>query len=296
MTFKDRTQAGKELARSLARFRGRDVVVYALPRGGVVVGAEVADYLKVPLDVIVPRKIGHPMSPEYAIGAVTETGRPVWNESELGFTEPGWRLSKVSLARQEAKRRRIKYQGDRAASDPQGKVAIIVDDGIATGLTMLAAVKDVLNLRPKAVVVAVPVAPESASDMLDSYVDELLVLHIPSGYFGSVGEYYKDFPQIDDEEVRACIGAYSKVTDTPLDLPALNALLSTVKQYPATSGDLAARAKHLHSPAGVVNFFESIPKDVEFKDKADVMRRSEVAEIIMEEETDQPDETLHSYD
>ncbi len=296
MKFQDRTQAGQLLARSLARYKGRDVVVYALPRGGVLVAAEVAAYLKAPLELIIARKIGHPMSPEYAIGAVTETGHPVWNESELGFTEPGWRLSKIALARQEAKRRRIKYQGDRGPADPQGKVAVIVDDGIATGLTMVAAVKDVLKQRPKAVVVAVPVAAESALDQLVPFIDELVALNVLSGYFGSVGEYFDNFPQVDDEEVRVCIEAYRTVADNTLDLSALNSVLATVKQYPATSGDLAARAKRLHSPASVVNFFESIPNDVEFTDQADVMRRSEIAELIMEEETVQPDESLRSYD
>jgi len=296
MIFQDRTQAGQRLAQSLARFKGRDVLVYALPRGGVVVGAEVAAQLNVPLDMIIPLKIPHPMSSEYAIGAVTETGQPVWNQSELGFTEPGWRLSKISLAREDAKRRRTKYLGDRASLNPKGKVAIIVDDGIATGLTMIAAIKDVLRQRPVAVVVAVPVAPEAASEQLAPYIDELITLHVPTDYFEAVGKYYENFPQVTDEEVLACLEANWATADNPLDLSALNTVLATVERYPATSGELADRAKRLHSPASVVSFFESILKDVEFKDKAEVVRRSEAVEVIMEEEADEPDESLRSYD
>jgi predicted phosphoribosyltransferase len=296
MIFQDRTQAGIELAESLAKFRDRDVVVYALPRGGVVVGVEVASYLQAPFGLIIPRKIGHPMEPEYAIGAVTETGHPVWNESELGFTEPGWRNHEVALARQEAKRRRMNYQGHRASTDSGGKVAIIVDDGIATGLTMVAAVKEVLGQRPQMVVVAVPVAPGAAATQLRPFVDELVVLVVPTGSFGAVGEYYETFPQVEDDEVRAYLEAYQAGITVPVDLAALRMVLANVHQYPTTSRELAARAKRMRAPGNVVDFFESIPKDIEFKDKADVVRRTEAAAILEEEEVDQPDETLRSYD
>ena len=297
MIFQDRVTAGKLLALDLSRYKGRAVVVFALPRGGVVLGAEVARYLNAPLDLLIPRKIGHPKSQEYAIGAVTETGQPVWNNSELGSIDETWRSHQVHLARREAKRRRVKYQRNQRLPDLAGQTAIIVDDGIATGLTMIAAVRDLIKLQPESVVVAVPVAPGDVIRIIAKYVDDVIVLHHPRGHFGAIGAFYKDFPQVGDEEVRGLMDAYRTVPITePLDLMALNALLATIQHYPVTSTEIAAQAKRLHSPANVVNFFESIPGNVEFEDKTDVMLRSEEAAIVMEDERGEPDERLRSYD
>jgi hypothetical protein len=181
--------------------------------------------------------------------------------------------------------------------DAEGQTAIIVDDGIATGLTMIAAIRDLSKYRPKFVVVAVPVAPRDAIRKITDYVNEVIVLHTPIGRFGAIGDYYDDFSQVDDEEVRGLMDAYRAAPAAePLDLTALNSLLATIRRYPVTSAEMAKQAKRLHAPANVVNFFESIPGNVEFGDKTDVMLRSEEAAMVMEEQTGEPDEHLSSYD
>jgi predicted phosphoribosyltransferase len=201
--FQNRTEAGQQLAEALQRYETDNTIVYALPRGGVVIGAEVARHLGVPLELVIARKIGHPFWREYAVGAVTETGEPVWNESERDNIDRAQQELAVQKERTEAKRRRIKYIGDRLGLHPEGKVVIIVDDGIATGLTMLAAVKDLHRKHPKKIVVAVPVAPADAVTDIEEYVDEVVTLEtMPSDEFGAVGAYYRDFEQIEDYEVQ----------------------------------------------------------------------------------------------
>src|SRR3989344_1657662 len=143
MRFKDRADAGRKLAHALNKFKGRQGVVYALPRGGVVLGVEIAQALHMPLDLVIPRKIGHPISPEYAIGAVVENGEKVCNEMEVARIDPEWFRREVERERQEARRRRELYLGGREPAPVEGKTAIIVDDGIATGLTMEVAIRDV---------------------------------------------------------------------------------------------------------------------------------------------------------
>jgi len=202
MIFQDRTEAGKKLAVSLEGYRDTDAVVYALPRGGVAVGIEVATHLNVPLDLIIARKIGHPLSPEYAIGAVTETGEPIWNEAELSSTTKQWRESQIQQARGEAKRRRLSYLGSQPNIPAKDKTAIVVDDGIATGLTMIAAIADLRKRRPKEVVVAVPVAPKDTVEKLKNLTERTVVLHIPDGTFWAIGNYYLNFGQVEDEEVK----------------------------------------------------------------------------------------------
>ncbi len=297
MVFKNRTDAGLQLARTLTAYRGMDVVVYALPRGGVVLGAEVARYLNAPLALIIPRKIGHPLSPEYAIGAVTETGEPVWNPAELKFTNEPWRQRQVELARREAKRRRVRYQGDQPVPDGAGITAILVDDGIATGLTVIAAVRDLRKLRPAQIVVAVPVAPEDVPREIIESADDIVVLELPAKFLGAIGAYYRNFDQVSDEEVRQLMNAYRPAPRAePLDLAALNAMLATVEHFPVTSGEIASRARRLQAPANVVSFFESIPHDTKFTNRADIMRRSEITEVLLNEELGEPGENLRSYD
>jgi predicted phosphoribosyltransferase len=202
MLFENRAEAGKELAAKLTKYQNQ-AVVYALPRGGVVVGAEIAKKLSVPLDLIIARKIGHPYNSEYAIGAVTETGDPIWNEEELKSISGQWQKSQIELARTEAKRRRIKYLGDKPAFSVKNKTAIIVDDGIATGLTMIAAIAELRKRQPKKVIVAVPVAPKDTTEKIANLCDEVVVLHNPSSGFWAIGNYYQDFNQVEDQEVKA---------------------------------------------------------------------------------------------
>jgi predicted phosphoribosyltransferase len=175
--------------------------VYALPRGGVPLGVEVAKALHMPLDLIIPRKIGHPSNPEYAICAVGESGALVCNEAEVSRVDQEWFQQQVQAEREEARRRRAHYLKHRASVPLKGKTAIIVDDGIATGFTMEAAIQDARQQRPGRVVVAVPVVPRYTMDRLRNEVDEVVTLDIPEVYLGAVGAYYDDFAQVSDEEV-----------------------------------------------------------------------------------------------
>lgn len=201
MRFRDRREAGQKLAQALARYRGREGIVYPLPRGGVVLGVEIARALGMPLDLVIPRKIGHPYNPEYAICAVTEHGAPVCNEREVAQVDPEWFRKRVEAERREARRRRELYLAGRVPLPAEGKIAIVVDDGIATGLTMRAAIQDVRSRHPARVIVAVPVAPKDTADRLMRDVDEVAALDVSDFYLGAVGAYYDDFPQLTDDEV-----------------------------------------------------------------------------------------------
>lgn len=201
MHFRDRSDAGIQLAHVLRKFRGENGIVYALPRGGVVLGAEVARALKMPLDLLIPRKIGHSYQPEYAIAAVVESGELVTNEDEVARVDPIWFREAVATQRGEARRRRELYLGGREPSSATGKTAIIVDDGIATGLTMEVAIRDAKRHNPARLVVAVPAAPRDTVARLMPELNEFIVLDQSPHYLGAVGAYYDDFPQVSDEEV-----------------------------------------------------------------------------------------------
>jgi predicted phosphoribosyltransferase len=198
--FEDRVDAGKKLAAALSGYRGQDVIVYALPRGGVVLGAEIARSLNAPLDLVIVRKIGHPMSPEYAIAAVAEDGHAVMDAFQVKSVDKRWFSVAARLEQKEARRRRQMYMGGRDTAVATGKVAIIVDDGLATGLTMRAAVREVRHSNPRKIVVAVPVAPSRTIEDLNAVVDELVVLQVPSD-FAAIGSFYRDFRQVTDAEV-----------------------------------------------------------------------------------------------
>ncbi len=201
MRFRNRTHAGKKLAQALSKYNNEDGIVYALPRGGVPLGVEVAKALHMPLDLIIPRKIGHPSNSEYAICAVCESGALVCNEMEVSQVDEQWFQRQVQIEQDEARRRRCNYLRHRESLPLKGKMAIIVDDGIATGLTMEAAILDAKQLQPDRVVVAVPVVPQDTLDRLRSEVDDFVTLDTPEMYLGSVGAYYDDFAQVSDEEV-----------------------------------------------------------------------------------------------
>lgn len=200
MRFKDRMEAGKRLATALNKYRDEDGIVYPLPRGGIPVGVEIAKALHMPLDLIIPRKIGHPFNPEYAIGAVSENGDMVCNEWELSQIDQQWFQERVKRERQESRRRREQYLRGRPPLPAAGKTVILVDDGIATGLTMRAAIRDARHRHPAYIVVAIPVAPKDTAALLKQEVDDVVVLHIPDFYLGAVGTYYYDFCQVTHEE------------------------------------------------------------------------------------------------
>lgn len=201
MRFKDRTDAGRRLADRLRALR-EAAVVYALPRGGVVLGVIVARQLKAPLDLMIARKIGHPLAPEYAIAAVTEDGALLGNPAELAEVDERWLRQRIHAEREEAHRRRVLYMAGRLPHPVEGKTAVIVDDGVATGLTLRAAIRDVLRRHPRRIVVAVPVIPPDVADVVREEIDELITLD-SSAYLGAVGAYYDDFAPVEDDEVAA---------------------------------------------------------------------------------------------
>ena len=202
--YRDRRDAGQVLAQSLSAWRGHaGAVVLALPRGGVPVGFEVARALGLPLDVLVVRKLGLPSQPELAMGAVASGGARVLNDEVLRFLPPGSdALERVEAReRAELQRRELAYRGERAPLEMRGRVGILVDDGLATGATMAAAVQALRSLGAARAVVAVPVASAEALDRIAELADEVQCPSVPSG-FGAVGQYYDSFEQTDDQEVR----------------------------------------------------------------------------------------------
>jgi putative phosphoribosyl transferase len=205
MRFRDRSDAGRKLAQALKKYQNQDGVIYALPRGGVVLGVEVARELGMPLDLLIPRKIGHPLQPEYAIGAVVETGEMICNQREVVRLDPQWLRQEVEAERQEARRRRELYLGGREPVSVKGKTAIILDDGIATGLTMEVAIRDARRREPARLIVAVPVAPPETAERLAREVDEFVLLDHSPYYLGAVGAYYDHFAQVSDDEVVALL-------------------------------------------------------------------------------------------
>ncbi len=199
--FKDREEAGRKLAEALEKYKGlKNAVVVALPRGGVVLGRIVADALGAPLDLVVPRKIGAPFNEEYAIGALAESGEAVWNEEERVRCDAAALRHIVEKERKEAERRLNVYRKGLPPRDLKGKTVILVDDGVATGYTMRAAINTVKAERPEKIVVAVPVGPKDTLGELKREADEVVILHTPMLFF-AIGGFYEVFPQVEDEAV-----------------------------------------------------------------------------------------------
>lgn len=180
MHFRNREQAAEKLAKALSEYKNKQVVVYALPRGGVVLGSIIAKYLNAPFDLLIPRKIGHPSMSEYAIAAVTESGDIVENTEEIESIDRSWFKKEVENQRKEAKRRREKYLTGQMSVDVSNKTAIIVDDGIATGLTMKAAIADVKRFKPSKIIIAVPVVPRDTKKTLKKLLIKLSRLTLRS--------------------------------------------------------------------------------------------------------------------
>jgi putative phosphoribosyl transferase len=211
LPFLDRADAGQRLCEKLKRFEGEDAVVFALPRGGAPVAAPIAEMLNAPLDLVLVRKIGVPYQPELAMGAVADGGTPVVVRNDDVIALSG--VSETRFAREcaeqcaEIERRRGLYLGGRPRVDVKGRVAIVVDDGVATGATMRAALKAVRAREPRRLVLAVPVAPAETLDALRRDVDHLVCLEAHD-YFLGVGCYYRDFRQIEDQEVISLLDRY----------------------------------------------------------------------------------------
>jgi putative phosphoribosyl transferase len=208
MHFTDRRHAGQVLAAKLDHYRGRDdVLVLALPRGGLPVAFEVAQALRAPLDVFIVRKLGVPGHEEFAMGAIASGGVRVMNPQAAGLHIPQSAVEAVvRREQQELERRERLYRGERPAPDVAGRVAILVDDGLATGSTMRAAATALRSLGPSRVVVAVPVASRDTCEEFRSEVDEVICAVTPR-FFQAVGLHYEDFTQTEDAEVHELLAA-----------------------------------------------------------------------------------------
>ena len=204
--FSDRTEVGKLLADRLLKMKLQNPIVLAIPRGGVPVAKEIALTLGADLDLVITRKIGHPDQPEFAIGAITQEGRLI---VEQGLIKR-YAISK-SYLREETERqkreildRMRKYRGDAEYPDLAGKTVIIVDDGVATGNTMLAAIESVKEKKPAAIMVAIGVAPASTIRQLSTKVDQVVCLDTPEPFY-AIGEFYERFEQVEDDQVKKAL-------------------------------------------------------------------------------------------
>lgn len=203
--FADREDAGRQLAAALARYRGRNALVLAIPRGGIPIGRILADALGGELDVVLVRKLGAPFNPEFAIGAIDEAGTVHLIEH---VAIPG---ADRAYIRREAEQqlaviraRRARYSPQRPPIDPAGRVVIVVDDGLATGATMKAALHAVRVRKPLRLICAVPVAAPDSLSEIQEIADEVVCLSAPQG-FRAVGYFYREFPDVDDEEALALL-------------------------------------------------------------------------------------------
>lgn len=205
--FFDRSDAGKQLARLVSKYKNqKDVIVIGLPRGGVVTAYEVAVFLNAPLDVVCPRKIGSPDNPEFALGAITETGEGFFNDALIKQLHVSSTYLEEEIAKEKkcAEMRLALYRKGRHPLNLQAKTVLIVDDGLATGATMKAAILSVKLQTPAKIVVAVPVAPPDTVSEIQEMVDEFLCLETPR-LFQAVGQFYRNFDQTENEEVIALL-------------------------------------------------------------------------------------------
>jgi predicted phosphoribosyltransferase len=210
--FESRLDAARRLAQALGAYKGRNPLVLAIPRGAVAMGAEIARLLEGELDVVLVKKLHAPGSPEFAVGAIDESG---WTYIAPYAASAG--ADQAYLAREKdaelalLRRRRAQYTPARAPADPAGRVAIVVDDGIATGASMIAALHAVRAKQPARLVCAVPVAPAESLEQIRPYADELVCLETPEGFM-AVGQFYRHFEQVEDDEVVALLARHGKRT------------------------------------------------------------------------------------
>lgn len=201
--FTDRKDAGFQLAKNLNRYKDREgVLVLGLPRGGAVTGFEIARTIGAALDVLIVRKVGFPGHEELAVGAISETGAVVLNEDVIsrGRVSRKYIEDAIAVQKEEIARRINLYRDGRRLQKLEGKTIIVVDDGVATGATMKASIATLKEEKIKRLVIAIPVSPRETADELRAMADEFICLYIPTD-FAAVGNYYKDFSQVSDEEV-----------------------------------------------------------------------------------------------
>ena len=211
MSFADRSDAGRKLAQALLRYKDQEPVILALLRGGVPVAAEVAAALDAPLDLILVRKIGVPAQPELAMGAVANGGAPLVVRNDDVIRMAGIEEAEFETIRErelaEIERRRWLYLGSRASVDVGGRVAIVIDDGIATGATTRAALRATRIRKPGKLVLAVPVAPTDTLAAMRQEADDVICLE-DHEFFGAIGFYYADFRQLSDREVKDTVARF----------------------------------------------------------------------------------------
>jgi len=216
--FFDRDDAGKQLAQKLKGYTGTNAVVYAVPRGGVVTGREVSRALDVPMDIVVACRVIHPMNKECAVCAVTEDGERVCDEVGVCCLDDAWIDVESKIQQEEARRRRRVYRGSETPLSAEGRTAILVDDGVATGLSMKAVILAIQKQKPRKIVVATPVAPHRIVTELNQLVDEMVVLKDESHYKGTVSMYYKHFHAVSDKEVQAALGSVETMYNPRVDV------------------------------------------------------------------------------
>lgn len=208
MIFEDRTDAAFKLAKKMEWLKKEDPVILAIPRGGVVTGDVIAVELGVKLDVIVSKKIGAPHNPELAIGAVMHDGSYFPNEdiTRMLNVPQNYIDSEIKRLMKEIDRRLMKFRGNKEYN-LEGRTVVLVDDGIATGATMFVAIYWVKKQKPKKLIVAIPVGPKDTIDRLNKVADDVIVLYAPVD-FGAIGEFYRDFDQVEDFQVQEIMSKY----------------------------------------------------------------------------------------
>lgn len=197
MMFKNRYDAALKLIPFLEKYKNERGVVFAIPRGGVPIGYYISKHYNLPLELLLTKKIGHPENEEFAIGAVSLEDYII---DERHNIPESYIENEIKRIRESLKERYKKFMGDRKPVDMEDKIVIIVDDGIATGNTLLAAIRMMRQKHPKKIVVAVPVAPREAAEKIKKHVDDFICLHIADDFYG-VGQFYLDFSEVSDEEV-----------------------------------------------------------------------------------------------
>jgi len=206
MIFANRNEAARQLAKALKHYDGKNVLVLAIPRGAVPMAKMVADLLHGEFDVVLVRKLGAPGNPEYAIGAIDESG---WAYISPWARSAGASDSYIEQLKQRElttiRARRAQYSPLRPAKDPAGRIVIVLDDGLATGSTMIAALHAVRAKQPEKVICAVPVAPPDTVEKVAEHCDEMVCLHAPANFY-AVGQFYADFSQVEDDEVIELMG------------------------------------------------------------------------------------------
>lgn len=209
--FKDRYEAAMLLVKKLEKYKNKNGIILAVPRGGIPIGYYIAKELDLPLEIILSKKIGHPQNPEYAIGSVSLHGKIINDDlTNVSMDYINTESERILIGLKEKFKL---YMGNRKATDLKDKTVIIVDDGIATGNTILATLEMIKKSKPKEIIIAVPVAPPTTAKKLSMLVDELICLYTPEDFMG-VGQFYESFSQVTDDEVIKFLDDASKIKIT----------------------------------------------------------------------------------